>query len=382
MANFEHDAEKALGQDAPFAAKEKVGTRVAFADDVETVPSPPPAPLQHTTSGGDTKKVGLSLLKTNESLQEFNQSKIQHPERTESFLKRLRGRLTPDDDEPQPPFRDDHGFHGALHGPVRIPGAKSILNGLFRALEYFSEVFLALLQMLGIDTGNDDDGGGNIHRGEKLKIEFLHRYSILWTRSRLLRHYHEPKDLVDDGVADHIREDLHAYSNALQDYRLFRTEGHFLFPTDELMNPLAKDIALLDDMRRRLQAPPPDSEEARTLAREADEISEKIGTKLLTAMRVTTSGITRVQQRRRRQDMWARLLMALGGGLALIAPMLIMVLHPSKATALVTTCCFVVAVAIALAIFMRDSKPKDVVACTMAYAAVLVVFVGLGGGNT
>jgi len=159
------------------------------------------------------------------------------------------------------------------------------------------------------------------------------------------------------------------------------------------MNPLAKDIALLDDMRRRLQAPPPDSEEAEvlklareaevlTLAREAEEISEKIGTKLLTAMRVTTSGITRVQQRRGRQDMWARLLMALGGGLALIAPMLIMDLHPTKATALVTTCCFVVAVAIALAIFMRDSKPKDVVACTTAYAAVLVVFVGLSGGNT
>ena len=64
----------------------------------------------------------------------------------------------------------------------------------------------------------------------------------------------------------------------MQNHRVFRTERHFLFPTGELMNPLAKDIAL--------------------------------------------------------------------------------------------------------AIFMRDSKPKDVVACTTAYAAVLVVFVDLGGGNT
>ena len=31
------------------------------------------------------------------------------------------------------------------------------------------------------------------------------------THPSSLRHYHEPKDLVDDGVADKIREDLHAY---------------------------------------------------------------------------------------------------------------------------------------------------------------------------
>ena len=88
---------------------------------------------------------------------------------------------------------------------------KWLLDWLFIALEYSNEVFLAPLQMLGMDTGNEDDEESNIHRDEKLNIEFLHRYSILWTRSRLLRHYHKPKDLVDDGVADQIRKDLHAY---------------------------------------------------------------------------------------------------------------------------------------------------------------------------
>jgi archaellum biogenesis protein FlaJ (TadC family) len=82
-----------------------------------------------------------------------------------------------------------------------------------------------------------------------------------------------------------------------------------------------------------------------------------------------------------RNALWSRLFMALGGGLALVAPMLIMVLHPQKLTVILTTSCFVVAVAGLLAVFMNDSQPKDVVACTVAYAAVLVVFVGSGGGT-
>jgi hypothetical protein len=36
---------------------------------------------------------------------------------------------------------------------------------------------------------------------------------------------------------------------------------------------------------------------------------------------------------------------------------------------------------VALAIFMTSSEPKDIVACTAAYAAVLVVFVGTAAGR-
>lgn len=59
--------------------------------------------------------------------------------------------------------------------------------------------------------------------------------------------------------------------------------------------------------------------------------------------------------------------------------MMIMALHPSKLTSLLTTSVFTVAVAVALAVFMSDASPKDVVGATAAYAAVLVVFVGANG---
>ncbi|KAH9212884.1 hypothetical protein DL95DRAFT_507848 [Leptodontidium sp. 2 PMI_412] len=74
----------------------------------------------------------------------------------------------------------------------------------------------------------------------------------------------------------------------------------------------------------------------------------------------------------------SRLYMALFGGWALTAPMLIMTLHQSKITSLVTTSVFVIAVAVALAWFMKDAQAKDIIGATAAYAAVLVVFVGTG----
>ena len=75
----------------------------------------------------------------------------------------------------------------------------------------------------------------------------------------------------------------------------------------------------------------------------------------------------------------SRLKMALFGGIALIAPMLIMRLHSNLVTQLVTTSAFVVAMGIILAWYMNDANKKDILASTAAYAAVLVVFVGTGG---
>lgn len=45
------------------------------------------------------------------------------------------------------------------------------------------------------------------------KIETLHRYNVLWARSKLLRHFHQPRsvDLVSDEVAGEIYEDLQKY---------------------------------------------------------------------------------------------------------------------------------------------------------------------------
>ncbi|KAL9612473.1 MAG: hypothetical protein Q9167_002945 [Letrouitia subvulpina] len=72
----------------------------------------------------------------------------------------------------------------------------------------------------------------------------------------------------------------------------------------------------------------------------------------------------------------SRLRMALFGGLSLIAPMLIMRLHPTLLTELLTTSVFILAVGIILAWYMRDAQKRDILAATATYAAVLVVFVG------
>lgn len=45
----------------------------------------------------------------------------------------------------------------------------------------------------------------------KLKIRILHQYNVLWARSRLLRQYHEPNDIVDDEFAARTQRDLQTY---------------------------------------------------------------------------------------------------------------------------------------------------------------------------
>lgn len=144
---------------------------------------------------------------------------------------------------------------------------------------------------------------------------------------------------------------------------------------------IAKEFVQLEEKRSRLKELPQGAD-AKELTEKANTGCAKIGKILSDEMPKTSSGMTEEQYQKSKQLFWDRLFAALGGGLALIAPMLIMVLAPpAKATALATTCCFVLAVAIALAIFMEDSHPKDVVACIAAYTAVLVVFVGVGGGT-
>lgn len=74
-----------------------------------------------------------------------------------------------------------------------------------------------------------------------------------------------------------------------------------------------------------------------------------------------------------------RVTMAMIGGLFIIGPMLVMVLHPGLVTSLVTTsvCVFLCGLAMSMVLFER---PYDVIAGTAAYAAVLVVFIGTGAG--
>ena len=71
-----------------------------------------------------------------------------------------------------------------------------------------------------------------------------------------------------------------------------------------------------------------------------------------------------------------RLVMAAVGGTFLVAPMWLMVLHNTLYTALVSTTVFVLVFGSLMSALLE--KPMDVLSGTAAYAAVLVVFVGLG----
>jgi len=81
------------------------------------------------------------------------------------------------------------------------------------------------------------------------------------------------------------------------------------------------------------------------------------------------------------QKRYMKIAMAVFGGMTLLVPMLIMVLHPGIITVLVTTSVSVLVVAVTLAAIVKEADAKDVVLATLAYAAVLVVFVGASGGS-
>ncbi|CZR57810.1 uncharacterized protein PAC_07699 [Phialocephala subalpina] len=81
-------------------------------------------------------------------------------------------------------------------------------------------------------------------------------------------------------------------------------------------------------------------------------------------------------ERARKQAFTQRLFMGVFGGIALIGPVLIMRLHASENTSLITVSVATILFAIALAFGASDSTGKDVLAATAAYTAVLVVFIG------
>lgn len=72
---------------------------------------------------------------------------------------------------------------------------------------------------------------------------------------------------------------------------------------------------------------------------------------------------------------YLKLYHALGGGLALIVPMVVMKLVPGEVCSLVTTSACMVVFSVVIA-WRSELKPQEILAVTAAYAAVLVVFVG------
>jgi hypothetical protein len=84
---------------------------------------------------------------------------------------------------------------------------------------------------------------------------------------------------------------------------------------------------------------------------------------------------TRMNKDRNFRLLMERFIMALSGGIALIGPMLLMVLHRDRTTLLSTTSVATLLFAAALARF-SSGAPEVIVGVVAAYTAVLVVFVG------
>lgn len=85
-------------------------------------------------------------------------------------------------------------------------------------------------------------------------------------------------------------------------------------------------------------------------------------------------------EKKKKEGFWERTLFALVGGGFLIGPMLLMVLHNTRVTALVSTSIAVILCGVLAAWKLTD--PLSVVSVTAAYAAVLVVFIGTSGSGS
>jgi len=89
---------------------------------------------------------------------------------------------------------------------------------------------------------------------------------------------------------------------------------------------------------------------------------------------------TTMNQKEAFQSFLQRMGMACIGGLFVVGPMLIMVLHQSLITRLLTTSLCVFGFGLTTAAFL--DRPFDVLSGTAAYAAVLVVFIGTSSGGS
>lgn len=94
-------------------------------------------------------------------------------------------------------------------------------------------------------------------------------------------------------------------------------------------------------------------------------------------------GHSRGQYRKTRElrEVTERLMCGIVGGLALIAPMLVMVLHGTVLASLLTVSVATILFAGAGALYL-EVGPVQLIGATAAYAAVLVVFVGTTNPST
>ncbi|KAK1829809.1 hypothetical protein QBC39DRAFT_373524 [Podospora conica] len=230
-----------------------------------------------------------------------------------------------------------------------------------------------------------------------IKINMLYRYNVFWARTKLLRHYHHVKELMNDEVAGCIYRDIHEYSNALRDLQFFaagseqillgRSSGMNIYlkeRRDELTDRTARKSAHLEYARSRLERAAPGSDESERLGDTVRQMCESLGHDFFKLMECdfdfedVGKAARDARWDRRLFGLVARGLAAVGAGLAFLLPIFVMTQVEGKFASAATACGFVFGVALLLAIFVPTMVVKDVIGCTAAYAAVLVVIIGPG----
>ncbi|RFU23838.1 hypothetical protein B7463_g12502, partial [Scytalidium lignicola] len=206
---------------------------------------------------------------------------------------------------------------------------------------------------------------------EVFLLETMYLNNVVYARAKLLKHpiiLHNGRQEGDGKYQD---------PRAVKDYHYWRSSANQipqLLDSSSACDPLAKKLAMLECAECHENSP------SKELERFQQEVFRQCTLEPNTSKRTSLGVLVEegLKKARKRSLFVSRLTMALFGGVALIAPMLIMTLHTTKLTVLLTTSLFVVAVAVILAWWMEDAQSKDIIAATAAYAAVLVVFVGTG----
>lgn len=182
--------------------------------------------------------------------------------------------------------------------------------------------------------------------------------------SQVARLYEDPTSLLSDEVTREMSSTLRAYCTSVQNADLMqahlsdktREDPFKVKSTYEIDRDILEQAGLIPS-RMTLHGPLPFCDD-----------SEKPN--LLGSSRHAAA----LQAERRRR--LHKLVHALGGGLALIVPMLIMIYVPGQTSSVATACGAILLFALVLAL-KSDLGPNDSLLATAAYAAVLVVFVGL-----
>ncbi|KAK3393404.1 hypothetical protein B0H63DRAFT_458145 [Podospora didyma] len=198
-------------------------------------------------------------------------------------------------------------------------------------------------------------------RGERFNMTALHRMNMHYMRKRILDETMTilKKGEMNDGNSEALSLLMQNYCTALRDREFMRDAGYrdwannpFLLRSERPMErQLLSHLSGHGILPERGVAPA-----------ENDLMPDMPG-----------GPWDYPSSARRRRERYA---LATVGGVILVAPMVFMVLVPTKAANLATTAVCTMVFAVAVAYFSPSKLPIELLAATATYAAVLVVFVG------